>query len=115
MLASLMRSVQERTGDGRVKHSDSGGKAGRDDVIKPGRKVGDGAQALAWGGVTFKKLPPPSASASTSPETDPGDSDPFPFFNDGETGGILVATEGSAEAFRACAIDLSFLSFVGVH
>lgn len=110
-----MRSVQVRTGDGRVKHSDSGGQAGRDDAIKPGRKVGDGAQALAWGGVTFQKLPPPSASASTSPETDPGDSDLFPFFKDGEMEEIFVATKGRTEAFRACATDLSFLSFVGVH
>lgn len=85
MLASLMRNVKERSGDGRVRHQDTGDATGRADAVgKAGRSVGEGAQALAWGGVNFTKSPPGSTSVSTSPETDPGDFDLFPFFTGDE-------------------------------
>lgn len=89
MLASIKRNMQShnRTGDGRVrqpkaddtdKDFPAGGRT--DEVKKPGRSVGDGAQALGWGRITFTKSPAGGTSVSTSPETDPGNSDLFPFF-----------------------------------
>lgn len=60
------------------------GQGGRSELITQTRRPGHGAQAQQWfSSLKFEKTTPNNkiiASTSTSPETDPGTSDLYPFF-----------------------------------
>lgn len=71
----------KRSGDGR--DGRSAARLEKADSI-PGRSTGEGMQAKAWSSTSFEKLKSNkdgnNCSSSTSPETDPGASNVFPFF-----------------------------------
>lgn len=86
MMASLRGKpgAVKRSGDGReckLLRQESFQRRQKDAPIKAGRSRGEGAQAMAWNTLSFDKSPQGNTtSVSTSPETDPGTSDVFPFF-----------------------------------
>lgn len=93
MLVLLKSKLQgQRSGNGRECNlrgklaSGDGSSAGDAKTVMTGRTVGEIAQALAWeknSKALFGKSPGTKTtmtSVSTSPETDPGSSDLFPFF-----------------------------------
>lgn len=87
MMSSLRMKAAgagKRSGDGReckLLKQESFQRRAKDAPIPAGRSRGEGAQAMAWNSLSFDKSPHGNTtSVSTSPETDPGTSDVFPFF-----------------------------------